>query len=218
MQGIQLTRDDFLSTTKVPIASDSTSDLFSRKMDISKYGVVFASGGKNLGPAGFAVVIVKNDILHNRVASSTIPSILSWKEYADSKPIPNLFNTPPLLSIGLAKMVLDDLAKRGGVEWAEKRGMELSRELYNEIDASNGFYVNQIPKELRSHISVVFSIPWDKTLEAKFIKQAEQRGLFQLNNHPSVGGMRASLYNAVPGRAVELLIKFMREFRKLNSK
>jgi len=213
MQGIQFVNDSLVpSATKM--VCDATSDLFSRQMDISKYGVVFASGGKNLGPAGFAVMIVRKDIIEKQKASSKLPSILSWKEFAQSKPIPNIYNTPAMLSIGLSKLVLEDVAKRGGMEWAERRGSILSQELYREIDSSNGFYANQIPKDFRSRVSVVFGIPGNKALESTFVKTAESIGLLQLVNHPSVGGMRASLYNAMPVKAVEKLVTFMREFKR----
>ena len=214
MHGLHLRNDSILPPTSVtPIVSDSTSDLFSRKMDISKYGVVFASGGKNLGPAGFAVVIVRRDIV-DLASSSFCPSFMSWKEYANSKPIQNLYHTPPMVSIGIARMFLDDLAQRGGVDWAEKRTEMLAKELYLEIDSSKGFYANSVPNGLRSRVSVVFNIPSNRALESKFLKQAEARGLLQLTNHPSVGGMRASLYNAVPTRAVDELVSFMKTFRK----
>ena len=213
MQGVQLRDDSLFARATLPVVVDSTSDLFSRKMDISKYGVVFASGGKNFGPAGCTLVIARKDI-SARSGSSKLPSILSWKEFASSTPVQNIYNTPPMLAIGLARLVLDDLQKRGGVEWAETRCRALSSAIYDEIDASDGFFVNKVSKDLRSQVSVVFGIPRDPSLEAKFVEQAESYGLQQLVNHPSVGGMRASLYNAVPVKAVEHLIEFMRDFRR----
>jgi phosphoserine aminotransferase len=213
MQGVQITEDSAPPDT-AELVTDATSDLFSRKMDVSRYGVVFASGGKNLGPAGFAAVIVKDDIIFKREASTSLPSFLSWKEYAVNNPIQNLYNTPPLTSLGIARLVLEDLVRRGGVEWAERKSKVLSNALYNEIDSSNGFYQNNVANALRSRVSVVFGIPGDKSLESKFVSKAESQGLLQLVNHPSVGGMRASLYNALPVKAVETLIKFMREFKR----
>jgi phosphoserine aminotransferase len=212
MQGIQIFDDSRLSKD-FAIVSDSTSDLFSRKINISKYGVIFASGGKNLGPAGVTVVIVRNDILEKKRASSKLPSILSWKEYASSQPIQNLYSTPPMLSIGLSKMFLDDLAQRGGVDYAEKRTLAFSTALYEEIDQSRGFYQNSIPKGIRSRVSIAFRISNNAALEAKFISQGEKIGLLQLVNHPSVGGIRAALYNGIPTKAVEDLLVFMRNFR-----
>lgn len=212
MNGCQIRNDELISG-EVPLVVDATSDLLSRKIDVSKYGVIMASSGKNLGPAGFAVVIVRKDILENKKESEHCPSFMNWREYANSKPVQNIYQTPPMLSIGICRMVLDDLQARGGVPWAEHKSSVLSSELYNEIDGSDGFYANYIPRSLRSHVSVVFSIPNRPDLEKKFIKRAESKGLLQIHNHPSVGGMRASLYNAVPVEAVDRLVQFMREFK-----
>lgn len=218
MHGVQLFQDELLPTSSV-VVSDSTSDLFCRPIDVSKYGVIFASGGKNVGPAGMTLVLVRDSILKEIERSMQVPSFLDWREYAFSSPIPNLFNTPPLVSIGLSKLFLEDLDRRGGVEYAAERNAYYAQAIYDTIESSGGFYKSLAPHEMRSKVSIPFRISNNSALEAKFIKQAEeQHGLSQLINHPSMGGMRASLYNGMSSQGLETLLSFMTTFRLEMSK
>ena len=216
MRGSQITADPPESFfTDLAVVADATSDLLSRRMNLARYGVVFASGGKNIGPAGFAVVIARKDIVHDRAASPHLPGIMSWREMAQPRPfVANIYNTPCMLSIGIAKLVLEDTVARGGIDAMAARSLEASKAVYDVIDASGGFYTNEVPEAFRSRVSVTFRLP-SVDLEQEFLdRAANEAGLLQLVNHPSVGGLRASLYNGLPDDGVERLLGFMRAFRK----
>jgi phosphoserine aminotransferase len=231
MRGSQILHDPILNSSnnnkQLPtIIVDSTSDLLSREMDISKYGVVFASGGKNIGPPGFAVVFARDDLVNEAPASPLTPGIMSWREMARKRPnVANIYNTPCMLSIGIAKLVLEETLRLGGVSAMEKRNIEWSKALYEEIDSSYGFYSNVVPIEFRSRVNVVFRIapgdllPEDTLqLESAFLRMAREEGLLQLVNHPSIGGLRVSLYNGMDDEGVEKLLAFMRTFRKTHGR
>lgn len=230
MDGIQLTTDDVVvrptrsNHKEVPLVIDATSDLLSRPMKFENCGVVFASGGKNLGPAGFTAVIVRDDVLKKsrETPHELLPSVLSWAKMYDAGGFTsNIYNTPPALSIGIAKLVLEELSAMGGVEWAEARGKAMSERLYDYLRARHDFYgLPAIPSEsFRSRVSLVFRLqPRFSHLESEFHRfAAKEFDLVQLNNHPSVGGFRASLYNGVPDDAVERLIECLEAFREKHS-
>jgi phosphoserine aminotransferase len=220
------------------LVGDFTSTLLSRPVDWSKYGLVYASGGKNLGPAGVCVVVIRKDLLL-LPAHPLCPSVLNYNKMASSTPIPNIYNTPPTFLIYMmsslrvltcfqfaqlsnnfasADLVLEDCKKKGGVEGAQSRAIKRSSMLYEIIDKSGGFYMNNVEPEFRSRMNIPLRIRGgDKELEAKFVKEAEKEGLFQLYGHPLFGGLRITLYNGVPDDAVHKLAQFMKDFHASNS-
>jgi phosphoserine aminotransferase len=196
-------------TGKVPLVADMSSHILSRPVDVSKFGLIYAGAQKNIGPAGLVVVIAREDLLGH--AMPTTPNVMDYKAMAEAD---SMINTPPTFSVYLAGLTFKWLLERGGLAAVEKTNIEKSRMLYDYIDA-NDFYSNPIAKEDRSRMNVPFRLRDDK-LDAKFLQQAEARGLSQLKGHRSVGGMRASIYNAMPMEGVEALIEFMEEFRAQN--
>jgi phosphoserine aminotransferase len=193
--------------------ADFTSTLLSRPVDVTRYGVIYASSGKNLGPSGFAVVIVRRDLLGQ--ARPATPSILDWSRLAEPSPIPSLYNTPTTFSLYVCSLVLEDLIARGGLEAAEQRAIARAARVYEEIDRSEGFYTNTIHHKHRSRMNVPFRIRGgDPLLEARFVEEAERRGLHQLFGHPRFGGLRASLYNGVSDEAIDALAAFLPAFRR----
>ena len=193
------------------LVGDFTSTLMSRPVDVSKYGVLYASSGKNLGPAGYCLVIVRDDVL--RACDPACPPCLSWREQALSRPIPNLYNTPPTYVLYLSSLVLADLEARGGVQAAQERARERAALIYAEIDRSGGFYTSPVDPDHRSRMNVPFSIHGGRELEARFLRTAEERELLQLAGHPQAGGLRVTLYNAFDRTDAEAVAAFMREFR-----
>lgn len=191
----------------VPLVADMSSDILSRSVDFSKYAVVFAGAQKNLGMAGLTVLIVREDLIGYAV--SYCPSVFDWKNVADND---SMFNTPPTYAIYICGLVLKWLKKRGGVSRMESESIEKSALLYDYIDHSH-FYHNDVTPDSRSRINVPFFLEED-SLNGLFIQEASARGLLQLKGHRLVGGMRASLYNAMPIDGVCTLVAFMREFER----
>ncbi len=189
----------------VPVVADMSSHILSRPVDVSRFGLIYAGAQKNIGPAGLTVVIVRDDLLGR--ARSDTPSVFDYKVQAEAE---SMYNTPATFGIYLAGLVFEWLDAQGGVEAMERMNVEKARVLYGEIDRT-GFYRNAVRPADRSRMNVTFFLP-DASLDAEFLKGAKARGLVQLKGHRAVGGMRASIYNAMPLAGVEALVGYMREF------
>ncbi len=194
----------------VPLICDASSDILSRPLDLSKYALIYAGAQKNIGPAGVTVIIIRDDLLE-RVPDG-LPAMLDYKLQADKG---SLYNTPPVFAIYMVGLVLEHLISLGGLEGMEKRNREKAELLYHAIDGSGGYYRGAAEKESRSRMNVAFRLPSEE-LEASFVKEAAANKLAGLKGHRSVGGIRASIYNAVPKEGVEALVAFMQDFQKAN--
>ncbi|MFZ6750161.1 3-phosphoserine/phosphohydroxythreonine transaminase [Undibacterium sp. Ren11W] len=192
-------------TGEAPIVADMSSQILSRVIDVSKYGVIFGGAQKNIGPAGLTIVIVRDDLLGH--ALPCCPSAFDWKIVADND---SMYNTPPTYAIYIAGLVFQWLKRQGGVAAIEQKNIAKAKLLYDFLDASD-FYLNRIEKDCRSRMNVPFFLR-DETHNTAFLAAAKERGLLQLKGHKSVGGMRASIYNAMPIEGVQALVNFMREF------
>lgn len=217
IHGLEFLEDPELPDDSPPLVGDFTSTLLSRRINIRKYGCIYASGGKNLGPAGVTVVIVHKNLVG--LESPICPTVLSYAAMAYSKPIPSLYNTPPTFLIYMVDLVLMDNMNSGGVEMLEKRAKERSAKVYRMIDESEGFYKPRC-KDLahRSQMNVPFRIggeAGDLDLEELFCSEAQKRGLMQLFCHPLFPGCRVTLYNGIPDSAVDSLAEFMIEFKTI---
>lgn len=197
-------------THGVPIVVDMSSHILSRPIDVSKYGVIYGGAQKNIGPAGLCLVIVREDLLDR--ASSLTPAVFHWKTQAENQ---SMINTPPTYSIYIAGLVFEWLLAQGGVEAIEKVNIAKANLLYDYLDQMD-FYYNPIQPAYRSRMNIPFRLR-DENLNDAFLKAADTRGLLQLKGHRSVGGMRASIYNAMPIEGVKALVEFMQEFEKSHS-
>jgi len=193
----------------VPLVADMSSNILSRPVDISRFGVIYAGAQKNIGPAGITLVIVRNDLLDK--ARENNPHLMTWKSYADSD---SMTNTPPTFAWYVADLVFQWLKARGGVEAMAEINGRKSEKLYAAIDGSD-FYTNPVARDCRSRMNVPFILA-DDALDKKFLEESAAAGLTNLKGHRSVGGMRASIYNAVSEEAVDALIAFMANFEKAN--
>jgi phosphoserine aminotransferase len=189
----------------VPIVADMSSHILSRAVDVSKYGAIFAGAQKNIGPAGLTLVIVREDLLD--FALPICPGAFNWKTVDEHE---SMFNTPPTYAIYIAGLVFAWLKKQGGVAAMEQRNIDKARLLYDTLDRDD-FYQNRVAKEYRSRMNVPFYLR-DESLNEKFLAGAKARGLLQLKGHKSVGGMRASIYNAMPIEGVQALVDYLNEF------
>jgi phosphoserine aminotransferase len=198
----------FPETDKMLIA-DMSSDILSRQIDVSKFGIIFAGAQKNMGPAGVTVVIIREDLL-DKTPDNT-PTMLTYKTHADKG---SMFNTPPCFAIYGVGEVLKWLKKQGGVKAMEALNIEKANILYDCID-SGEYYRGHAEKESRSNMNISFNLP-NADLEAKFIAEAAEIGLNGLKGHRSIGGCRASIYNAFPKEGVEKLVAFMKQFEAAN--
>ena len=194
-------------TGSVPLVADMSSHILSRVIDVSKYGVIYGGAQKNMGPAGLTLVIVREDLLDR--ALSICPSAFEWKTIAANN---SLYNTPPTYAIYVAGLVFQWLKRQGGLTAIEARNIEKSKLLYDTIDAS-GFYLNKVEPAVRSRMNVPFFLV-DESRNEDFLAGAKARGLMQLKGHKSVGGMRASIYNAVPLAGVKALVEYMKDFEQ----
>ncbi|XP_063605860.1 probable phosphoserine aminotransferase [Penaeus indicus] len=197
----------------VPLVCDMSSNFFSRPVDVSKYGVIYGGAQKNIGCSGVTVVIVREDLLGSPLP--VCPSVLDYAVMAKNK---SLYNTPPTFAIHVVSEVLAWVKREGGLEEMQRRSLEKSKMLYSVIDESNGFYNNPVDATARSRMNVVFRVGegGKDELEAKFISQAASQGLLSLKGHRSVGGIRASIYNAITIEDVRRLAEFMKTFLKEN--
>jgi phosphoserine aminotransferase len=194
-------------TGDTPLVADMSSHILSRPLDVSKYGLIYAGAQKNIGPAGLVIVIAREDLLGQALPET--PTVLDYKKMADAD---SMVNTPPTFSVYLAGLTFKWLLERGGLEGIEKVNVKKAKLLYDYLD-SQDFYSNPVAVDDRSRMNVPFTLR-DDSLDAAFLAEAEGLGLSQLKGHRSVGGMRASIYNAMPLEGVEALVAFMEEFRK----
>ena len=199
----------FVPGGDVPLVADMSSNILSRPIDVSRFGAIYAGAQKNIGPAGITLVIVRNDLL-DRVRPNN-PHLMTWKAYAESG---SMTNTPPTFAWYVADLVFQWLKARGGVEAMAAINERKSSKLYAAIDASD-FYSNPVALDCRSRMNVPFILA-DDALDKKFLEESAAAGLANLKGHRSVGGMRASIYNAVSEDAVDALIAFMADFEKAN--
>lgn len=194
-------------TGDVPLVADMSSTILSREIDVSKFGVIYAGAQKNIGPAGLTIVIVREDLIGN--ADANMPVMFDYKTFADNE---SMYNTPPTYSWYLAGLVFDWALKKGGLSAIQEVNKRKAEKLYKAIDDSS-FYSNPVDVNCRSWMNVPF-ILGNSDLDADFLSQAASAGLTTLKGHRSVGGMRASIYNAMPEEGVDALINFMQTFEK----
>jgi phosphoserine aminotransferase len=202
--GIQWTA--FPETGNVPLVVDMSSDIFSRRIDFKNIGVIYAGAQKNIGPAGVTLVIMRNDLVES--GADGLTTMLSYKTHAKEK---SMYNTPPCFAIYIIKLVMEWIESLGGLAGIEKINDEKARILYDAIDGSHGFYKGTAAVEDRSKMNVTFRLPSEE-LEEKFINEAKKAGFIGLKGHRSVGGCRASLYNAMSVQGVSELTRFMKKF------
>ena len=200
---------DFPDTGDVPLIADMSSDILSRPVDVKKFGMIYGGVQKNLGPAGATFVIMRKDMLERRN-----PNLTAYMDYALHAKEKGLYNTPPVFSIWGVKLVLEWIKRNGGVEGMDKNADLKSGLIYDVIDSSD-FWRSPVDKRYRSRMNIVFRLPSEE-LEAKFVKEATAEGMLGLKGHRSVGGLRASLYNALPYEDVVALKDFMKEFERKN--
>ncbi len=201
----------FPETGNVPLVADMSSDILSREVDVSRFGVIYAGAQKNIAPAGVTIVIAKRSLMQDPLP--ICPTMLKWKTQ-DKEGSHSLYNTPPCFSIYMANLVLRRLVKLGGVKEMEKVNEYKAGLLYDFIDNSS-LFKNYVQKEYRSTMNVPF-VTGSEELDAKFVKEATAAGLVSLKGHRLVGGMRASIYNAMPVEGVQALIAFMKKFETEN--
>jgi phosphoserine aminotransferase len=199
----------FVPESDVPLVADMSSTLLSRPIDVSRFGVIYAGAQKNIGPAGITLVIVRNDLLEK--ARPNNAHLMTWKSYAESD---SMTNTPPTFAWYVADLVFQYLKDRGGLGAVAEVNKRKASKLYAAIDQSD-FYTNPVSKDCRSWMNVPFILA-DSSLDAKFLEESNAAGLTNLKGHRSVGGMRASIYNAVGEEAIDALIEFMAAFEKTN--
>lgn len=193
-------------TGAVPLVADMTSDFLSRPVDIGRFGMIYASAQKNVGPAGLTIVILREDLLGGALPET--PRVFDYTAQAAEN---SMINTPPTFSVYMAGLVFQWLKRQGGLAAMERLNRRKSGKLYSAIDNS-GFYRCPIARESRSRVNLCFRLP-DENLEIRFLAEADKLGLRNLKGHPARGGLRASLYNAMPEVGVDALIDFMREFQ-----
>jgi phosphoserine aminotransferase len=195
------------TTGDVPLVADMSSHILSRVIDVAKFGVIYAGAQKNMGTAGLTVVIVRDDLLDR--ALPITPSVLHWQEQAEAE---SMVNTPATYAIYIAGLVFEWLQGQGGLAAIEAKNIAKAQLLYDYLDQTN-FYANPVRKEDRSRMNVPFRLG-DEKLDESFLKGAMERGMIQLKGHRAVGGMRASIYNAMPIAGVQALVDYMREFEQ----
>jgi phosphoserine aminotransferase len=191
----------------LPLVADMSSNILSKEIDVRKYGVIYAGAQKNIGPAGLTIVIVRDDLIGH--ANPDMPIMFDYKTCADND---SMYNTPPTFSWYLAGLVFEWLIKNGGIPAMQEVNRRKAEKLYGAIDASD-FYSNPVDVKCRSHMNVPFILA-DAEKDAAFLEQAKTNGLTTLKGHRSVGGMRASIYNAMPEAGIDTLVEFMKEFER----
>ena len=194
----------------IPLIGDMSSDILCKEIDVEKFSLIYAGAQKNLGPSGVTVVIVKKDFLET--ARTNVPTMLNYSTYAENN---SLYNTPPTFAIYMLSLVLEWVKEQGGVKSIQKNNEEKAKYIYDAIDNSEGFYKAHATEESRSLMNITFTLP-NEELTKKFLQEAKERQFIGLAGHRSVGGCRASAYNAVPKEACEALANFMTEFKNQN--
>ncbi len=207
VDGIEI--NDIPDTQGVPLVADMSSTILSHEIDVTKFGLIYAGAQKNIGPSGLTIVIVREDLLGN--AQLATPCIMNYQTSANND---SMYNTPPTYAWYLAGLVFKWLKELGGVKTIAKVNQEKAELLYQAIDTSD-FYLNNIENQYRSKMNIPFWLK-DESLNNEFLEQAQQHGLMALKGHRIVGGMRASIYNAMPIEGVQKLVDFMQEFEKGN--
>ncbi len=192
-------------TGDVPLVCDMSSNILSRPVDVSKYGLIYAGAQKNIGPAGLTIVIVRDDLVGKALPAPT--AMLNYQTHVDAE---SMYNTPPTYGIYIAGLVFQWIKRNGGVAAMEQKNIEKAKLLYDYLDTTD-FYRNPVAKADRSRMNVPFTLK-DAALDDEFLKGAKARGMIQLKGHRSVGGMRASIYNAMPVAGVQALVEYMKEF------
>ena len=195
----------------IPLVADMSSCIVSEPVDVSKFGVIYAGAQKNIAPAGVTIVIVRNDLLE--YAEEKMPTMLEWKTMAEND---SMYNTPPCYPIYMAKLVFEWIESIGGLSEMQKLNQKKAALLYDYLDSQN-YYIAPVKKCCRSMMNVTF-VTGDADLDKKFASEAAKAGMKNLKGHRSVGGMRASIYNAMPYAGVEKLVAFMKEFAQANPK
>lgn len=190
------------------LIADMSSNFCSKPIDVSKFGMIYAGAQKNVGPSGVTIVIVRKDLITN--AQPITPVMLDYKIHVENK---SLYNTPPCYNIYMCGLVFEDLLAQGGLAEVEKKNVKKAGILYEAIDKSGGFYKCPVEKSVRSLMNVPFTIS-NPELEGAFIEEAKKEKMVELKGHRSVGGMRASIYNAMPLAGVEKLVAFMKDFQQ----
>ena len=193
----------------VPLVADTSSDMFSRPLDVGRYGLIYAGAQKNLGPSGVTLVIIRDDLV-----ARTPPSLATMLQYGVHVENKSMYNTPPVFGVYIMRLVLKWLLKEGGLAAIDARNARKARKLYAEIDRT-GYYRGHAHADSRSRMNVTFRLPSEE-LEKKFVKESTAAGLDGLKGHRSVGGLRASIYNAFPEAGVDTLVAFMQEFERQN--
>jgi len=212
---IEGTQYHSLPATAAPLVADMSSDICSRPLNVSKFGLIFAGAQKNLGPSGVTVVIVRKDLAER--ADKNLPTLLQYRTHIKEK---SLYHTPPTFAVYILSLVTEWMAAEGGLEGMKKRNEAKAKLLYDAIEGSGGFYRCPVEEGSRSRMNIVFRVggsfpaPGDEAMEKDFAKQAAAAGLVGTPGHRSVGGMRASLYNAVSVGDVQALVSFMKEFQR----
>jgi phosphoserine aminotransferase len=194
-------------TGSVPLVTDASSHILSRPLDVGRFGLIYAGAQKNIGPAGLTLVIVREDLIGRALPAT--PSVFNYKLQAEAD---SMQNTPPSYAIYIAGLVFQWLKQLGGLKKMEEINVAKAKVLYDYLDQTE-FYHSPVARDDRSRMNVSFWLRGDK-LDAEFLKQAESRGLSQLKGHRAVGGMRASIYNAMPVEGVKRLVEFMKEFER----
>ncbi len=202
--------NEFPKTGEIPLVADMSSEILSREINVADFGLIYAGAQKNMGPAGLCVVIIREDLIGN--ADENIPVMLDYKTYAEND---SMYNTPPTYPIYITGLVFEWIKNMGGIKEIEKINIEKAKILYDFLDDSD-FYNGTANKDDRSLMNVPFTLP-DDDKTALFLKQAEENGLVNLKGHRSVGGARASIYNAMPIEGVKKLVDFMKSF-EINNK
>ena len=205
------TKFPYIPNTKAPIVADMSSCILSEPIDVSKFGVIYAGAQKNMSAAGLTVVIIREDLLGK--ARACTPTMLDYKIMADNG---SMYNTPPTYCIYIARLVYEWILSLGGLSAMQKRNQEKAALLYDYLDGQN-YYIAPVAKDSRSMMNVTF-LTGDDELDKKFVSEATKEGLVNLKGHRSVGGMRASIYNAMPFDGVLALVNFMKRFAQENPK
>jgi len=198
---------DLPDVGSVPLVSDTSSDMFSRPIDVPRHGLIYAGAQKNMGPAGVTVVIIRAELLER--SQKTLPTMLNYAVHAENG---SLYNTPPAFAVYALGLVMKWLRAQGGLDAIARANERKAAKLYSEIDRT-GFYRGTAQKNSRSLMNVTFRLP-SEDLESQFVREATAAGLDGLKGHRSVGGMRASIYNAFPETGIDALVQFMQQFER----
>jgi phosphoserine aminotransferase len=196
-------------TNGVPLVCDASSDFLSRPIDVDKYGLIYAGAQKNVGPAGVTIIILKKDFLEKAAPQRDIPTMLDYKTHTKK-----IFNTPPTFNVYMVNLVLEWIENKGGINHFADFNKKKADKIYGEIDRDD-FYRGAVEKDSRSLMNVTYRLPSEE-LEQHFLQEAAEQNLVALKGHRSVGGIRASIYNACPMESVDVLVDFMKDFRKAN--